>query len=526
MPDLLRRPAHVLAVLSAALATGLVVATPPAQSQAVEPSLGASERGTYVVVHDDQRLTAVESRREARELVAAHGGEIERHYGHSLDGFAAELSLAEAAAIAADPAVDHVEPVHRLHAQDVDPGPGNWGDDRVDQRDLPLSGTFEYPADAGRNAHVYVVDTGINASHQEFAGRVGVGIDLVDNDGSPSDCNGHGTHVSGTAVGSRYGVARLATVHAVRVLDCLGEGFTDDLIAGLDWIRANASRPAVVNLSLGCDQPCVTPAVDTSVANLIASGIPVVQSAGNTHTDACLYRPSQAAGTITVGASTISDSVADFSNYGGCVDIWAPGAGIVSADDTGVDAAVSYSGTSMAAPHVTGAAALYLSANPSAPSAQVWNAIIANATVGRLSGLDASSPNRLLFTGFLLPQDPVPPPPPPGCGTRTNGRDLRIRDFRTTTSRMTRSCAGTGSARSRVTVRIAHTAIGNLRVSLVAPDGSRSVLHRRTGGSIANLNRTYVLDLSEERAGGTWRLLVNDNKRRDQGRLKSWTLAL
>ena len=539
MHNRLRRRATNTRLLPLALAAGLLVAVQPGQSQAVvplagEPSgdsalAGETVPGSYVVVYRDQRLSAGESHREARDLVDEHGGDIEHQYGRSLDGFSAELTSDEARAIAADPRVDHVEPVYRVHPQDVDVDPDNWGDDRIDQRDLPLSGSYEYPANAGQGVHVYQVDTGINAAHDEFVGRVGAGRDIVDNDSSPDDCNGHGTHVAGTAVGTTYGVARGATIHAVRIFDCAGDGSTDDIIAGVEWIRANAVRPAVVNMSIGCDEPCISTALDAAVSNLIASGISVVQAAGNTSDDACLLRGTQAPGTITVGASTISDSKAAFSNYGSCVDIWAPGTDILSAAYDNAHGFESISGTSMATPHVTGAVALYLGLNPSATPAQVRNAILANATLNKLSGLDAASPNKLLYMGFLLhpeQEEPEEPETPPECGARTMSRDLRIRDFRTATSRLTLSCVGAAATSSRVTIRIAHTAVGDLTVTLVAPDGSSYLLQRRAGGRTNNLNRSYVRDLSRETIKGTWKLVVKDRRRSDHGRLKSWTLDL
>ena len=506
----------VTALVLVAGAAGLHAA-PPAASQP-----GDTSPGTYVVVFADQGLPAAESRVRARGLVAEHGGVIEHQYGRSLDGFAAELSRDQVRAIAADPRVDRVEPTYRVHIQDVDDDPDNWGDDRIDQRDLPLSDAFEYPDGAGQGAHIYLLDTGITAAHTEFAGRVGAGTDVIGNDASPDDCNGHGTHVAGTAAGTRYGVAKLATIHAVRIFDCAGEGTTDDIIAGLDWVLANAVRPAVVNMSLACDEPCIDSAVDAAVSSLLTSGIPVVQAAGNLGADACPILNSQAPGVITVGASTITDRMAYFSNYGSCVDIFAPGTDILSAAYSSTGGVESFSGTSMATPHVTGAAALYLAQHPAASSAEVRSALLANATVGRLTGLDASSPNRLLYMGFLLPPDPVTPPS--GCAPRTAGRDVRIRDRRTTTSPLALTCAGSASARSRVTVRLAHTAIGDLKVTLLAPDGSSYLVRPRSGGATNNLNRTFVLDLSREKLTGTWRLLVTDTRRLNHGKLKSWTL--
>jgi subtilisin family serine protease len=210
----------------------------------------------------------------------------------------------------------------------------------------------------------YVLDTGVNANHVEFTGRVKQGTDMVDDDSTPTDCHGHGTHVAGTAVGTSYGVAKKASVAAVRVLNCQGSGTNDDLIAGINWVRANAQKPAVVNYSIGCQSRCTSQAMDSAVSSLISSGVQFVQAAGNSSDDACYYSPQAVAAAVTVGNTNSSDARNSSSNYGSCLDIFAPGTSIVSASYSSNNGSATMTGTSMASPHTAGAAAVYLGLNP------------------------------------------------------------------------------------------------------------------------------------------------------------------
>lgn len=390
-----------------ALVCGALILTPSFASAAAEPDdtpeiIGAHSdsaiEGEYIVVLKEQK-DAHDVDHVAQDLADAVGGEVLDTFSAALDGYTAMLSEEEALTVAADERVDFVEQSQVITAFDEQADPPAWGLDRIDQRMLPLDQSYTYPDSAGAGVNVYIVDSGIRRSHSEFAGRMKPGFDAIVPGGTADDCNGHGTHVAGTAVGSTYGVAKKANVYPVRVLGCSGSGSTSGIVKAIEWLTANAVKPATANYSVGCSSACSSPATDQAVKNLIASGVTWVQAAGNSNDDACLYSPQLLPEGITVGNSTRTDEKASSSNWGPCLDVWAPGTGILSAWFTGDNATRSISGTSMASPHVTGAAALYLGENPSATPAQVQDALVGNATTGTLTGVDPSSPNRLLYTG-------------------------------------------------------------------------------------------------------------------------------
>ncbi len=269
-----------------------------------------------------------------------------------------------------------------------------WGLDRVDQVSLPLNGQYVYDTTAA-GVHVYIVDTGLRATHVEFTGRVGNGFTAINDGRGTNDCHGHGTHVSGTATGTTYGIAKGVTVHPVRVLDCSGYGSTSGVVAGLDWIGLNWRRPAVANMSLGGGG---STALDSAVNRLINKGVTVVVAAGNDDYNACYYSPARVPNAITVGSTTSSDYRSYFSNYGSCLDIFAPGSYITSAYYTSNTATTTMSGTSMASPHVAGAVALYLKTNIWASPATVSNYIVNTASSGKVIDPGSGSPNKLLYT--------------------------------------------------------------------------------------------------------------------------------
>ena len=301
--------------------------------------------------------------------------------------------------------------------------PGLWGLDRIGQRRPPLDGVYNPRGNnTGSGVHVYIIDTGINPDHVQYADRMGPGFDFVDDDDVPDDCNGHGTHCAGTALGSTYGVAPEATLHGVRVLDCGGSGSISDVIAGMRWVADNhvlmhPDEDAVASMSLGGGN---SPSLMAEAQYLFESGVTLVVAAGNSDADACNFSPANAPNAITVGSTAIpggdnTDPRSSFSNYGSCVDVFAPGSNVKSAWIGDENATRTISGTSMACPHVAGAAAAYLSAHPGSTPAQVTAALIASATNGQVSNEGDGSPNKLLYVHHQDENNTTNPPPPPAA---------------------------------------------------------------------------------------------------------------
>ncbi|WP_067508809.1 S8 family peptidase [Actinoplanes sp. TFC3] len=478
--------------------------------------------GSYIVVL--KSATASEVPAASAALAKRYGGQVLTSYSATVHGFQASMTALEARRLAANPAVDYVEQDATVRLADVqtqtDP---TWGLDRIDQTSLPLSDSYTYRSAA--NVTAYVLDTGIRISHKQFGGRASYGRDFIQNDNTAQDCNGHGTHVAGTIGGSTYGVAKDVNLVAVRVLDCDGTGSYAAIIAGIDWVTRNAVKPAVANMSVGGDRSAT---LNDAVTKSIASGVTYAVAAGNDGKNACSYSPASTSNAITVGATDRSDTRASFSNYGSCLDIFAPGVQITSAGYASDTATAVMSGTSMATPHVTGAAALVAAAHPGWSPAQVTSALLAKATPGKVGSRGTGSVNRLLYTGFLNTGAGTTPVPATPCGPFTIGTGVAIARKGTATSSATVSgCTGTASAQSTVGVTIKDSYRGSLVVSLTSPSGRKYTLKAASkADKVANITHTYPIDLSGTPRNGKWSLQVKDTLGVTTGTLSGWKLTL
>src|SRR5258708_7614880 len=347
----------------------------------------------YIVRFPDNEPSSIA---RARLIERSHGAVVQRVYDTAIKGAAFTMADDAAEALKTVKGIVSVEQDQTVHLSTTQSN-ATWGIDRIDQRNLPLSTTYSYTY-TGAGVTAYIIDTGINFTHSEYNGRASFGVDEIIPSTNGVDCNGHGSHVSGTVGGTTYGVAKNVSLVAVRVLDCSGSGSYSQVIAGVDWVTANAHKPAVANMSLGGP---FSSALNAAVTNSIAAGVVYAVAAGNSAADACNSSPSSTPNAITAGATDINDAFAYFSNFGSCVKINAPGVNITSAWIGSNTATTTVSGTSMATPHVVGAAALYLESNPTATAAQVSSALTSNATSGVITGVPSGTPNLLLYTGFL-----------------------------------------------------------------------------------------------------------------------------
>ncbi|WP_326774029.1 S8 family peptidase [Streptomyces sp. NBC_01445] len=388
----LRRAGALTAVTTAAVLSAVTLpahAAPP-----LGRILGAGEpgsvTGSYIVTLKGGTKAPSDT---GKGLAEKYGAKIRHTYSTALNGYAVRAGETQARRLAADPSVAAVVQDSRVSLDHTRKNPPSWGLDRIDQGDLPLDKSYTWPESAGSGVTAYVIDTGIRISHRDFGGRAHYGWDFVDGDATAQDGNGHGTHVAATVAGTGYGVAKKADVVAVRVLDDAGSGTTAQVIAGIDWVTKNARKPAVANLSLG---GAANAQLDAAVRGSIASGVTYTVAAGNDGLPASLYSPARVKEAITVGATDRTDRRAGFSNWGSRLDLFAPGVDITSAGYASDKGKATFSGTSMASPHVAGAAALYLADHASATPAEVSRALTGRAATGRITDPLPGSPNKLL----------------------------------------------------------------------------------------------------------------------------------
>jgi subtilisin family serine protease len=371
------------------LSAGVLVSGPAeAASAKLIPAREQAIADQYIVVLKDGASV------NAGSVAAAVGAQPKHVYSAALNGFAAKLNQGQLTALQKHPGVAYIEQDREVSIQTTQPvSGGQWGLDRIDQRSLPLNGNYTYNSTAS-NVTVYLIDTGIHISHWEFGGRAAVAYDALGGNGL--DCNGNGTYQAGVIGSFNYGVAKGVQLRSVRVLDCNGAGSVSSILAGMNWVASNAVSPAVVNMTLGSS---LNNTINAATTNLVNSGRTVVVAAGSSNADACNYSPASATGVLTVAASLNNDNRASFTNYGPCVELYAPGGSITTTNNTG--GYYTLSGTSVAASHVSGVAALYLSGNPTATPATVNNWIINNATAGVIINNPANTPNRLLYKSNL-----------------------------------------------------------------------------------------------------------------------------
>ncbi|MGW1098519.1 S8 family peptidase [Streptomyces sp. NPDC002455] len=382
------------AITAVAAAAGVTLLTTPFAGAAPAPAMGTVYGADAATAVSGSYIVMLDQKADKAGLAKEYGGKLQRNYKSAINGFSASgLSETEAKRLAADPAVSKVVQNKKFHIDATQDNPPSWGLDRIDQAETAGDDAYTYPDTAGGDVTAYVIDTGVRVTHNDFEGRATSGFDAVDNDDDADDGNGHGTHVAGTIAGASHGVAKKAKIVAVRVLDDAGSGTTEQVVAGIDWVTENHQGPSVANMSLGGS---ADPALDAAVQKAIASGVTFAVAAGNESSDAGEGSPSRVPEAITVASSTVDDEQSSFSNFGSVVDIYAPGSDITSAWNDSDDATNTISGTSMATPHVVGAAAVYLGGHPDATPEEVATALTDGATPDAISNATEGTANKLL----------------------------------------------------------------------------------------------------------------------------------
>ncbi|AEN13140.1 MULTISPECIES: S8 family peptidase [unclassified Streptomyces] len=389
-----RRTKLTAAITAVAAAAGVTLFGTSFAGAAPAPAMGTVYGADAATAVSGSYIVMLSEKTDKSELAKSYGGKLQRNYSSAINGFSASgLTETEAKRLAADPAVSKVVQNKKFHIDATQENPPSWGLDRIDQTETAGDDAYTYPDAAGEGVTAYVIDTGVRVTHEDFEGRATSGFDAVDEDDDADDGNGHGTHVAGTIAGAAHGVAKKANIVAVRVLDDSGSGTTEQVVAGIDWVTANHEGPSVANMSLGGS---ADPALDAAVQKAIASGVTFAVAAGNESSDAGQGSPSRVPEAITVASSTVDDEQSSFSNYGSVVDIYAPGSDITSDWNDSDSGTNTISGTSMATPHVVGAAAVYLGGHPDDTPEEVATALTEGATPDAISNATTGTANKLL----------------------------------------------------------------------------------------------------------------------------------
>ncbi|GIJ49530.1 hypothetical protein Val02_64160 [Virgisporangium aliadipatigenens] len=496
----LRRSGFLIAAAALAVAAGTPASAAPAEGTILDAGGATAIADSYIVVLNDLAVSSAGVQATATSLATQYNATVARTYQHALRGFAANMSADAARKLAADPTVRYVTQNHTVQASGTQAPTPSWGLDRIDQRALPLNNSYTYPTLAS-TVRAYIVDTGINFGHNDFGGRAVSGRDTIDNDNDATDCQGHGTHVSGTVGGNTYGVAKGVTLVGVRVLNCSGSGTWDQVIAGIDWVTGDhdPGELAVANMSLGGG---LNTALNQAVTNSIADGVTYGVAAGNENgSNACQVSPASTPNAITVGATTNTDARASYSNIGTCLDIFAPGSGITSAWIGGATNTNTISGTSMATPHVVGAAALVLAQNPSYTPAQVASKLSNDATPNVVTSPGTGSPNKLLYVDNSgLPASDFSVAVSPTAGSTNAGGSVTATVSTATTGGSAQSVAFSASGLpSGATATFSPTSVTSggsstltIATSASTPGGTYPVTITGTGSSAVK-TATYTL---------------------------------